>query len=79
MPVLCRSVPEPLTDRKKRCNLIFLKYKKTVFSDHGTKSDLKGTFELCLTKNNFPPKINQDRVAYNVFGPQNDFHELNDS
>jgi hypothetical protein len=36
-------------------------------SDHGTKSDPKGTFELCLQKKLFPPKINQDRVANNVF------------
>jgi hypothetical protein len=43
--------------------------------DHGTKSDPKGTFELCPKKKIFSPKINQDRVANNVFDLQNDFHE----
>ena len=44
-------------------------------SDHGTKSDLKGTFELCPRKKKFSPKINPDRVANNDFDLQNDFHE----
>jgi hypothetical protein len=44
-------------------------------SDHGTKSDPKGTSELCPKKKIFSPKINQDRVAYNDFDLQNDFHE----
>ena len=43
--------------------------------DHGTKSDPKGTFELCPRKKKFSPKINQDRVANNDFDLQNDFHE----
>jgi hypothetical protein len=43
--------------------------------DHGTKSDPKGTFELCPKKNFFSPKINQDRVANNFFDLQNVFHE----
>jgi hypothetical protein len=38
-------------------------------SDHGTKSDLQWTFELCLPKKNFALKNNQDRVA------NHDFHE----
>jgi hypothetical protein len=41
-------------------------------SDHGTKSDPEGTFELCLQKIYF---INKDRVANNVFDLQNDFHK----
>jgi hypothetical protein len=41
-------------------------------SGHGTKSDPKGTFELCPKKS---PKINQDPFANNVFDLQNDFHE----
>jgi hypothetical protein len=44
-------------------------------SDHGTKNDPKGTFELCPRKKKFSPKINQDRVANNDFDLQNDFHE----
>jgi hypothetical protein len=44
-------------------------------SGHGTKSDPKGTFELCPKKKTFPPKINQNRVANNDFDLQNDFHE----
>jgi hypothetical protein len=43
--------------------------------DHGTKSDPKETFELCPKKDFFALKINQDRVANNVFDLQNDFHE----
>ena len=43
--------------------------------DHGTKSDPKGTFELYPKIKIFSPKINQDRVANNVFDLQNDFHE----
>ena len=42
-------------------------------SDHGTKNDPKGTFELCPKKKFFFPIINQDRVAHNVFDLQNDF------
>ena len=44
-------------------------------SDHGTKNDPKGIFELCSKKKTFFPKINQDRVSNNVFDLQNDFHE----
>ena len=44
-------------------------------SDHGTKSDPNGTFELCPKNKKFSPNINQDRVANNDFDPQNDFHE----
>ena len=43
-------------------------------SDHGTKSDPKGLLSF-VYKNFFPPKINQDRVANNVFDLQNDFLE----
>ena len=43
-------------------------------SDHGTKSDPKGLLSIS-TKKFFPPKINQDRVANNVFDLQNDFLE----
>jgi hypothetical protein len=41
-------------------------------SDHGTKSDPNGTFELCPKNKKFSPKINQDRVANNDFDLQND-------
>ena len=44
-------------------------------SDHGTKSDPNGTFELCPKNKIFSPKINKDRVANNDFDLQNDFHE----
>ena len=44
-------------------------------SDHGTRNDPNGTFELCLSKTIFFPKINWDRVAYNVFDLQNNFYE----
>jgi hypothetical protein len=44
-------------------------------SDHGTKNYPKGTFELCLPKKIFSPKINQDRIAIDFFDLQNDFHE----
>ena len=44
-------------------------------SEHSTKSDPKGIFELCLPIKKFSPKINQNRVANNVFDLQNDFHE----
>jgi hypothetical protein len=47
-----------------------------VLSDHDTKSHLKGTFELCLTKNIFSQKMNQDHVTNNVFEPQNDFASI---
>jgi hypothetical protein len=43
--------------------------------DHGTKSDPKRTFELCLPKLFFVLKINQNRVAKNDFDLQNVFHE----
>ena len=43
-------------------------------SDHGTKSDPKELLSF-VYKNFFPPKINQDRVANNVFDLQNDFLE----
>jgi hypothetical protein len=32
-------------------------------------------FMVCPKKNNFFSKINEDRVANNVFDLQNDFHE----
>ena len=44
-------------------------------SEHSTKSDPKGNFELCLPKTFFYPKINQDRVANNVIDLQKNFHE----
>jgi hypothetical protein len=44
--------------------------------DHGTKSDPKRTFEPCLQKKNFSPKINQDRVASNVFDPKMIFMKI---
>ena len=44
-------------------------------SDHGTKSDPNGAFEMYPPKKIFSPKINQDCVAYSVFDLQNDFHE----
>jgi hypothetical protein len=40
-----------------------------------TKSDPDGAFEINPQKFFFSQKINQDCVAYNVFGLQNDFHE----
>jgi hypothetical protein len=44
-------------------------------SEHSTKSDPKGNFELCPPKTFLFPKINRDRVASNVFDLQNNFHE----
>jgi hypothetical protein len=44
-------------------------------SDHGTKSDPKGTFELCPKKNIFLQKSNKNRIANNVSDCQNNFHE----
>ncbi len=44
-------------------------------SEHSTKSDPKGIFELCLPKTYFFPKINRDHVAYNVFDLQKNFHD----
>jgi hypothetical protein len=45
-------------------------------SDHGTKNDPKETFELSLSKKIFFPKIDQDRVANNVFDLQNNEDRL---
>ena len=44
-------------------------------SEHSTKSDPKGIFELCLPKTYFFPKINRDHVANNVFDLQKNFHD----
>jgi len=44
-------------------------------SEHSTKSDPKGIFELCLPKTFFFPKINRDHVANNVFDLQKNFHD----
>jgi hypothetical protein len=44
-------------------------------SKQSTKSDPKGILELCLPKTFFFLKINQDRVANNVFDIQKNFHE----
>jgi hypothetical protein len=41
--------------------------------DHGTKSDPKGTFELCLPKNS--PKTIKNRVAKQFFYLKNYSHE----
>ena len=46
-----------------------------VQSEHSTKSDPKGIFELCLPKTFFFPKINRDHVANNVFDLQKNFHD----
>ena len=58
-------------------NLTYLNVKKYgFFSTHLTmvpKTTPKGTFET--QKNIYFPKINQYRVAKNVFDLQNDFHE----
>jgi hypothetical protein len=43
-------------------------------SEHSTKCDPKGIFELCLPKNFFS-NINRDRVSKNPFDLQKKFHE----